>query len=181
MNFATATMVDLGARCFTPCGCDQGGLRARLTGKATPNSAWRRVRMMRSEADVGQQGRPRVVVHVRWRVDPGRCRFWAAMRAVGAPRRDPGLGTFCRMLIAGTCYWSCATRIVLEPSADHPITIEPTNRRVQVRVNGEVVADAQPRRCACRKPVPPVQYIPLADVVQDETIAPRRTYCPVQR
>lgn len=34
-----------------------------------------------------------------------------------------------------------SNRIVLEPSADHPITIEPTNRRVQVRVNGEVVAD----------------------------------------
>lgn len=40
-----------------------------------------------------------------------------------------------------------SNRIVLEPSADHPITIEPTNRRVQVRVNGEVVADTAAALC----------------------------------
>jgi uncharacterized protein (DUF427 family) len=34
-----------------------------------------------------------------------------------------------------------AHREVLEPSAGHPITIEPTGGRVQVRVNGELVAD----------------------------------------
>ncbi|MGV7360624.1 DUF427 domain-containing protein, partial [Mycobacterium kansasii] len=30
---------------------------------------------------------------------------------------------------------------IKEPNAGHPITIEPTKGRVQVRVNGELVAD----------------------------------------
>jgi uncharacterized protein (DUF427 family) len=32
-------------------------------------------------------------------------------------------------------------RPVLEPTASHPITVEPTGKRVTVRVNGELVAD----------------------------------------
>ena len=31
---------------------------------------------------------------------------------------------------------------IKEPSAGHPITIEPTRGRVQVRVNGELIADS---------------------------------------
>ena len=38
----------------------------------------------------------------------------------------------------------CMTdRPVLEPTADHPITIEPTGKHVTVRVNGELVADTR--------------------------------------
>ncbi|MDT7719716.1 MAG: hypothetical protein QOE94_727, partial [Mycobacterium sp.] len=33
------------------------------------------------------------------------------------------------------------SRPVLEPTTEHPITISPTQARVVVRVNGEVVAD----------------------------------------
>lgn len=36
-----------------------------------------------------------------------------------------------------------AERRVLEPTAEHPITITPTGRRVTVRVNGAVVADTE--------------------------------------
>ena len=32
-------------------------------------------------------------------------------------------------------------RPVLEPTEDHPITVEPTGKHVTVRVNGDVVAD----------------------------------------
>lgn len=72
-----------------------------------------------------------------------------------------------------------SNRIVLEPSADHPITIEPTNRRVQVRVNGEVVADTAAALCLQEASYPAVQYIPLADVVQDRLIRTETsTYCP---
>lgn len=72
-----------------------------------------------------------------------------------------------------------SNRIVLEPSTDHPITIEPTNRRVQVRVNGEVVADTAAALCFQEASYPAVQYIPLADVVQDRLIRTETsTYCP---
>ena len=34
-----------------------------------------------------------------------------------------------------------ANRPVLEPTASHPITVEPTGKHVTVRINGEVVQD----------------------------------------
>jgi uncharacterized protein (DUF427 family) len=68
---------------------------------------------------------------------------------------------------------------VLEPSAGHPITIEPTKGRVQVRVNGELIADTTAALELREATIPAVQYIPLADVVQDRLIhTDTTTYCP---
>ena len=36
-------------------------------------------------------------------------------------------------------------RPVRQPTAEHPITVTPTEGRVVVRVDGEIVADTQPR------------------------------------
>ncbi|QUR65895.1 DUF427 domain-containing protein [Mycobacterium spongiae] len=70
-------------------------------------------------------------------------------------------------------------RKVLEPSAGHPITIEPTKGRVQVRVKGELVADTTAAVALHEATLPAVQYIPLADVVQDRlTRTDTSTYCP---
>ena len=72
-----------------------------------------------------------------------------------------------------------AHREVLEPSAGHPITIEPTRGRVQVRINGELVADTTAALVLQEATLPAVQYIPLADVVQDRlTRTDTATYCP---
>lgn len=71
------------------------------------------------------------------------------------------------------------SRQVLEPSAGHPITIEPTGQRVAVKVNGEVVADTTAALTLREATIPPVQYIPLADV--DQTLlqgSDTTTYCP---
>ena len=68
---------------------------------------------------------------------------------------------------------------IKEPSAGHPITIEPTKGRVQVHVNGELVADTTAALELREASLPVVQYIPLADVVQDRlTRTDTSTYCP---
>lgn len=70
-------------------------------------------------------------------------------------------------------------RIVLEPSTEHPITIEPTRGRVLVRVNGETVADTQAALTLRESTLPAVQYIPMSDVVQKVlTRTETTTYCP---
>jgi uncharacterized protein (DUF427 family) len=70
-------------------------------------------------------------------------------------------------------------RPVLEPTAEHPITVESTNRHVTVRINGEVVADSHAALTLQEATYAAVQYIPLADVNQSLL---RRTdtatYCP---
>ena len=68
---------------------------------------------------------------------------------------------------------------IKEPSAGHPITIEPTKGRVQVRVNGELVADTTAALELREATLPVVQYIPIADVVQDRlSLTETSTYCP---
>lgn len=70
-------------------------------------------------------------------------------------------------------------REVLEPNAGHPITIEPTKGRVQVRINGEIVADTTTALELREATIPAVQYIPLDDVVADRlTRTDTATYCP---
>lgn len=70
-------------------------------------------------------------------------------------------------------------RIVLEPNAQHPITIEPSKARVQVRVNGEIVADTRAALQLNESTYPAVHYIPLGDVVQRAlTRTDTTTYCP---
>jgi uncharacterized protein (DUF427 family) len=72
-----------------------------------------------------------------------------------------------------------ANRPVIEPTAAHPITIEPTGRHVTVRINGEVVADTDNALTLRESTYPAVQYIPRADVVAG-LLRPSDTgtYCP---
>ncbi|MGH3579710.1 MAG: DUF427 domain-containing protein [Mycobacterium sp.] len=71
------------------------------------------------------------------------------------------------------------SRPVLEPTTEHPITITPTEARVVVRVNGEVVADTQAALQLQESTYPAVQYIPLGDVIQTLlTRTETSTYCP---
>ena len=68
---------------------------------------------------------------------------------------------------------------IKEPSAGHPITIEPTKGRVRVHVNGELVADSTAALSLQEASLPLVQYIPPADVVQDRlTRTDTTSYCP---
>jgi uncharacterized protein (DUF427 family) len=70
-------------------------------------------------------------------------------------------------------------RPVLEPTASHPITVEPTGKRVTVRVNGELVADSHEALTLQEATYPAVQYIPLRDVVADRlSPSDTETYCP---
>ncbi|HZA11511.1 DUF427 domain-containing protein [Mycobacterium sp.] len=71
------------------------------------------------------------------------------------------------------------SRPVLEPTAEHPITVEPNNRHVTVRVNGELVADTRAALTLQEAKYQPVQYIPLGDV--NQSVLQRTdtaTYCP---
>ncbi|MFZ1160919.1 DUF427 domain-containing protein [Mycobacterium sp.] len=71
------------------------------------------------------------------------------------------------------------SRPVLEPTAEHPITINPTGTRVVVRVNGEVVADSYQALQLQESTYPAVQYIPLKDVAQDRLVhTDTSSYCP---
>lgn len=71
------------------------------------------------------------------------------------------------------------SRAVLLPSAEHPITIEPTRGRVVVRVGEKVVADSEKALTLQESTYPAVQYIPMADVDQ-HVLRPTETstYCP---
>lgn len=72
-----------------------------------------------------------------------------------------------------------SSRPVLQPSARHPITIEPTGSHVTVRVNGEVVAETDSALTLQESTYPAVQYIPFSDVNRD-LLRPTdtATYCP---
>jgi uncharacterized protein (DUF427 family) len=70
-------------------------------------------------------------------------------------------------------------RPVLQPTANHPITVEPTGKHVTVRINGEVVAETDNALTLQESTYPAVQYIPLSDVVQTVlTSSDTTTYCP---
>jgi uncharacterized protein (DUF427 family) len=72
-----------------------------------------------------------------------------------------------------------SNRPVLEPSAKHPITIEPTNGRVRVRVNGQLVADTDAALQLKEASYDAVQYVPFSDVAQNVlTRTDTSTYCP---
>jgi uncharacterized protein (DUF427 family) len=71
------------------------------------------------------------------------------------------------------------SRPVLEPTDEHPITINATGARVVVRVNGDVVADTRDALQLQESTYPAVQYIPLKDVEQDRLArTDTSTYCP---
>jgi len=70
-------------------------------------------------------------------------------------------------------------RPVLQPTADHPITVEPTGKRVTVWVNGELVADTDAALTLRESTYPAVQYVPMADVASDRLRrSDTATYCP---
>lgn len=71
------------------------------------------------------------------------------------------------------------SRPVLQPTAGHPITIEPTRGRVVVRVGDQVVADSRQALTLRESTYAAVQYIPMADVDQ-AMLRPTTTstYCP---
>jgi uncharacterized protein (DUF427 family) len=72
-----------------------------------------------------------------------------------------------------------ANRPVLEPTAAHPITVEPTGKHVTVSVNGDVVAETDNALTLQESTYPAVQYIPLTDVVADRLRpSDTETYCP---
>jgi uncharacterized protein (DUF427 family) len=71
------------------------------------------------------------------------------------------------------------TRTPKIPGQDHPITIEPADRRIIVRVGDQVVADTTAALTLHEAGYPPVHYIPINDV--DQTMlrsSPTATYCP---
>lgn len=71
------------------------------------------------------------------------------------------------------------TRPVKVPDATHPITVEPTQGRVVVRVGNTVVADSTRALSLRESTYPVVQYVPLADV-HEALLRPssNATYCP---
>lgn len=72
-----------------------------------------------------------------------------------------------------------SAREIKQPNAEHPITITPTSGRVQVRVNGDLVADSRAALSLAEASYPVVQYIPIGDV--DATVLTcslTQTYCP---
>ena len=71
------------------------------------------------------------------------------------------------------------SRPVLQPTAEHPITIEPTQGRVVVRIGDTVVADSRGALTLQESTYRAVQSIPMADV--DQSLLRRTdtaTYCP---
>ena len=68
---------------------------------------------------------------------------------------------------------------VLKPSAAHPITVEPTQGRVTVRLGGRVVASSDRALTLQEASYPSVQYVPLEDV-DAEALRPSEhtSYCP---
>lgn len=70
-------------------------------------------------------------------------------------------------------------RPVLQPSATHPITVEPTGAHVTVRINGDVVADTDDALTLQESTYPPVYYVPLRDAVASMLASSdHATYCP---
>jgi uncharacterized protein (DUF427 family) len=72
-----------------------------------------------------------------------------------------------------------AQRPVRQPTAEHPITVTPTEGRVIVEINGQQVADSRAALTLQESTYPAVQYIPLQDVDSDVlTRTDTTTYCP---
>ncbi|BBZ30939.1 hypothetical protein MMAD_52340 [Mycolicibacterium madagascariense] len=70
-------------------------------------------------------------------------------------------------------------RTVLQPTAEHPITVTPTGRHVVVRVGGQVVAETDHALTLQESTYPAVQYVPLTDVVSSALVSSdTTTYCP---
>ena len=67
----------------------------------------------------------------------------------------------------------------LIPGPDHPITVEPTDHRVVVKVGDRVLADTTNALTLREASYPAVQYVPIADI--DPALirhTDTHTYCP---
>ena len=65
------------------------------------------------------------------------------------------------------------------PGPDHPITIEPSSKRVVVRSGDKVIADTVHALFLCEAKYPAVQYIPRNDVDMSALVRSETTsYCP---
>jgi uncharacterized protein (DUF427 family) len=72
-----------------------------------------------------------------------------------------------------------AEKLVLEPTTEHPITIEENPNRIVVKAGSHVIADTRAALTLREAAYSPVFYVPLADV--DEAQLSRTdhaTYCP---
>lgn len=72
-----------------------------------------------------------------------------------------------------------SSRPVLQPTSQHPITVEPTGRHVAVRINGELVAETDNALTLQESTYAAVQYVPISDVNR-QLLRPTdtETYCP---
>jgi uncharacterized protein (DUF427 family) len=68
---------------------------------------------------------------------------------------------------------------VLEPTAEHPITVTPTGKHVVVKAGDVTIADTHSAVSLAESNYPPVLYVPLSDVdaAQIER-TDHATYCP---
>src|SRR4051812_18930116 len=65
------------------------------------------------------------------------------------------------------------------PGPDHPITVEPSSKRVTVKFNGRTVADTTNALTLREATYPPVYYIPMADVIAGALQrTDHHTHCP---
>jgi uncharacterized protein (DUF427 family) len=72
-----------------------------------------------------------------------------------------------------------SSRLMLTPSADHPITIKPNPARVVVRIAGQVIADTREALTLREARYPPVQYIPREHVDMAHLArSDHASYCP---
>jgi len=124
------------------------------------------VRMMRSEADVDSSKakrelgwQPRPVRGIDPRGRPVLERACARRKRTARPRNLIGAagsvnaGLVLQLVSAFEEGIHMSHREVLEPSAGHPIAIEPTKGRVQVRHSTASSSPTRPRRWSCGKPL----------------------------
>lgn len=65
------------------------------------------------------------------------------------------------------------------PGPDHPITVEPTGKRVVVKIGGRIVVDTRDALTLKEASYPAVQYIPRKDVDMAQLArTDHATYCP---
>jgi uncharacterized protein (DUF427 family) len=65
------------------------------------------------------------------------------------------------------------------PGPDHPITISPSQKRVRVRLGGEVIADTGDALDLKESTYPVVHYVPRSAVQMDRLVrTDHRTHCP---
>jgi uncharacterized protein (DUF427 family) len=71
------------------------------------------------------------------------------------------------------------SRPVLQPSAEHPITVEQSTEKVTVSLDGRTIATTDRALVLREASYPPAYYVPQEDLVSDEfTSSDTESYCP---